>query len=62
MAKLLKLQGVEQKVGFKRAKIYLMIKAGLFPAPEKVGASSRWDEDKVDRWVTNQEWKKAVNG
>ncbi|WP_024302904.1 AlpA family transcriptional regulator [Pseudogulbenkiania sp. MAI-1] len=61
MAKLLKMELVEEKVGFKRAKIYLMIKNGRFPKPEKIGSSSRWDEEEVDRWITEQGWKKTAS-
>jgi len=62
MANLLRLEDVEQKVKFKRAKIYQMIKAGKFPRPEKIGIASRWKDDEVDRWITNQGWHGAANG
>lgn len=62
MSRLLKLTAVEEKVGYKRAKIYQMIKEGQFPAPEKIGRSSRWHEEAVNDWIDNKGWKKAANG
>lgn len=61
MSRLLKLDSVEEKVGFKRAKIYQLIKAGRFPRPIKIGVSSRWNDEDLNRWINEEGWKQAAN-
>lgn len=38
-----------------RSKIYLMIKAGQFPGPVKIGRASRWVAGEVRQHLADQE-------
>ena len=49
--RLLRLSEVETLVGFKHAKIYAMAKQQRFPAPLKVGVSSRWSLRDLSAWM-----------
>lgn len=52
MAKrLLPLDAVSAKVGFKRSKIYLLIAQGRFPQPMKIDSATRWVESDIDAWI-----------
>lgn len=44
----LRLKQVEEKVGFKRSKIYDMIVEGQFPRPVKIGRANVWIEAEID--------------
>lgn len=48
--KLLPLQQVESCTGFKSSFLYQLIKSGKFPAPVKIGTSSRWRESEIQAW------------
>jgi len=52
--RLIDLEEVMRQVGMKKSKLYAEIKAGRFPAPVKLGSSSRWSERKVQAWVSQQ--------
>lgn len=52
--KLLPLDEVEQRVGFKSSFIYREIKNKAFPAPVKIGVSSRWRESEINSWISSQ--------
>lgn len=52
--RLIDLEEVMRQVGMKKSKLYAEIKAGRFPAPVKLGSSSRWSERKVQAWVSLQ--------
>ncbi|WP_027858449.1 helix-turn-helix transcriptional regulator [Marinobacterium jannaschii] len=52
--KLLKLTDVIEKTGFQKSFIYKQISDGCFPAPKKIGRSSRWKESEVNSWISNQ--------
>jgi predicted DNA-binding transcriptional regulator AlpA len=54
MDRLLKLAEVEARTGFKKSWIYKKVRAGQFPAPARVGSSSRWSEVAVSKWITQQ--------
>lgn len=41
-------------VGFGRSRIYALIAQGEFPAPVKVGKSSRWVRAEIDEWLSKQ--------
>jgi len=41
-------------VGFGRSRIYALIQQGEFPAPVKIGKSSRWVKAEVDEWLSKQ--------
>jgi len=47
----LRLPAVIERVGKSRSAIYRDIRAGLFPAPFRIGAQSvAWDSDAIDQW------------
>ncbi len=48
---LLRLKEVEEKVGWKKTKIYAMIKENAFPAPRKFNRSSRWLSSEIEEWI-----------
>ena len=51
---ILRLSQVESVTGFKKSKIYQMIKEGAFPAPVKMGPkSSGWYSDLVQNWIND---------
>lgn len=52
--RLIELDEVMSQAGMRKTKLYAEIKAGRFPAPVKLGASSRWSERKVQAWVSKQ--------
>lgn len=41
-------------VGFGRSRIYDLISKGGFPAPVKIGKSSRWVKAEIDFWLVEQ--------
>lgn len=41
-------------VGFGRSRIYDLIAKNSFPAPIKVGKSSRWVKAEIDNWLAEQ--------
>ena len=43
--------GVLWKVGYQKTQVYAMIRDGEFPAPVKLGKSSRWVESEIDDWI-----------
>jgi prophage regulatory protein len=49
--RLLPIEEVMLRSGMGRTALYARIKAGSFPAPAKVGSSSRWLSTEVDQWV-----------
>lgn len=49
--KRIRISVVMDRVGFKRTKIYAMIKNGEFPPPKKDGCSSFWLESEIDKWI-----------
>lgn len=51
MEKLLPIGVVEEHTGLKKSSIYKRIQEGSFPAPIKIGASSRWVESDVGAWI-----------
>ena len=40
------------KVGMGRSRIYALISQGVFPAPVKIGTSSRWISREIDAYIT----------
>lgn len=40
------------KTSLSRPTIYRLIKKGQFPSPRKVGTKSVWEEDAIDRWLS----------
>lgn len=49
---LLRLQGVMDRTGFKRSKLYALAAAGRFPKPIKIEGCSVWRASEVDAWIT----------
>lgn len=50
--RLIRLQEVEKRTGFKRAWIYEQGRVGRFPRPIKIGArASAWVQSDVDEWI-----------
>ncbi|SDZ15556.1 AlpA family transcriptional regulator [Nitrosomonas sp. Nm58] len=52
--KLLPLDEVERRTGFKSSFIYKQIKNKAFPPPVKIGSSSRWRESEIQSWIGAQ--------
>ena len=50
---LLRLKEVEEKVGWKKTKIYAMIKEDAFPTPKKFNRSSRRLSSEIEEWIRN---------
>lgn len=50
-SELLRLKDVERVSGYKKSKIYELIKQGEFPAPKKDGTNSRWLSTEVQQWI-----------
>ncbi len=48
---LLPFHALSEYVSFGRSRIYQLIQDGSFPAPIKIGKSSRWSMLEVDAWV-----------
>jgi prophage regulatory protein len=48
---LLRLAEVSRRVGLKKTALYAAIDRGDFPAPVKIGPSSRWVEAEVQAWI-----------
>ncbi|SFL81742.1 transcriptional regulator, AlpA family [Nitrosomonas nitrosa] len=52
--KLLTLEEVERRTGFRSSFIYKQIRNKAFPPPVKIGISSRWRESEVSLWIDRQ--------
>lgn len=48
---LLTAKDVFERIKIGRSRVYKLIKVGRFPAPLKVGHSSRWLASEIDGWV-----------
>ena len=53
MEKLLRLEEVQEMIGFKKSMIYKMMETKNFPKPLKVGKASRWRESEVQSWISS---------
>jgi prophage regulatory protein len=51
VARLLPIEEVMSRCALGRTAIYARIKTRSFPAPAKVGSSSRWLSTEIDQWV-----------
>ena len=50
--RILRLPAVEAAAGFKKSKIYELVKEGQFPQPVRLGAKSvGWLADEVQAWI-----------
>jgi predicted DNA-binding transcriptional regulator AlpA len=47
-------EALSQYVSLNRTRIYAAIRAGTFPAPLKIGTSSRWQRSAIDAWIDQQ--------
>jgi prophage regulatory protein len=53
--RILRLDEVEAKSGFKRAHIYTLMKRGQFPQALRLGVRAvGWDSAEVDDWITER--------
>jgi prophage regulatory protein len=53
--KLIRLPVVLARVGYRRSMIYVLIRAGKFPRPVKLGArASAWVEEEIDEWINSR--------
>ena len=53
--RILRLDEVEAKSGFKRAHIYSLMKKGEFPQALRLGVRAvGWDSAEVDRWISER--------
>lgn len=48
------INGVQDLVGVKRGQIYKLIRTNEFPAPIKIGKSSRWSLQVVQNWMAEK--------
>ena len=60
MKRLLRLKQVIDRVGFKKSKIYDLMKKGDFPAGIKIDSCRLWYEEEIDQWV--ETLKKDTDG
>ena len=51
MDKLMKINEVENTVGFRKSTIYSRISEGGFPPPVRIGRSNRWLASDVSGWI-----------
>ncbi|MDR2128027.1 MAG: AlpA family transcriptional regulator [Burkholderiaceae bacterium] len=50
--RILRLDEVEAKSGFKRAHIYSLMRKGQFPQALRLGVRAvGWDSSEIDRWI-----------
>ena len=57
--RILRFPEVEQRIGFKRAYIYRLIKAGKFPKPIRLGVRAvGWDSHQIEAWIEKQSRKR----
>ena len=54
MKKLISIGDVKNITGFGSSWIYKKIQDNEFPSPIKIGRSSRWDQDSVNQWISEQ--------
>jgi len=55
--KLLTIKQVSEIVGFKISTIYKFISKNDFPAPIKIGRSSRWKIHDIQKWIEEKTQK-----
>lgn len=53
-SRLLTVREVSAKLSMSQRWVYKQIRSGGFPAPIRLGFSSRWVEGEVDAWVRTQ--------
>lgn len=51
--RLLKIDKVEELVGFKKAKIYGLMKQGKFPKNIKIGGNTLWKYSEISKYITS---------
>ena len=54
MDKLLTEKQVSEIVGFKKTKLFQMIKDGQFPPPKKYERSNRWFKSDIEQWLKKE--------
>lgn len=51
MERLLRLDAVEDRVGWRKSKIYQEVAAGNFPRPIKHGSVNTWPESEINSYI-----------
>ncbi len=54
MTRLLRLESVTDATGFRKTKLYALIKQGRFPSPIRIDGASLWPESEVAGWIQQQ--------
>ena len=50
--RLLRLPAVLHRTGLSRSTVYVLMKAGKFPRPRRIGARAvGWPEDEIEAWI-----------
>ena len=53
--RMLRREEVEERVGISRSAIYRLMRAGEFPAPQRVGLRAvRWRESDLEAWLASR--------
>lgn len=52
--RLVTFEEVQSRTGFRKSFIYSQIQKGEFPAPVKIGSSSRWKDSEISDWVSKR--------
>ncbi len=52
--KLLSVAEIRQRFGLSKSTTYLYVRDNRFPAPVKIGSSSRWLESEVNAWLAER--------
>ena len=53
--RILRLEEVESKSGFKRAHLYNLMRAGKFPKALRLGVRAvGWDSVEIDQWISDR--------
>ena len=55
-----KRESVTGRTRMGKTTIYQMVARGSFPAPVKIGCTSRWLESEVDAWIEEQAKRRDV--
>lgn len=48
------INSIAERLAISRSAIYAWVKEGRFPAPAKLGKTSRWLTSEVDAWISDR--------
>ncbi len=57
MEKTVRVVGVPKvcdKINYKPSKLYMLIKEGRFPKPQRIGGKNGWLESDIDAWILDR--------